>query len=244
VNEPVEARPPTLSYRFRRFAKRNKAAFAAGTGIAAALLTGTAVSTWQALRAQRGEARANAALLELSASAPAFAAMATTLVAREQFDEAIGKLEVAIKLRPDVAEYVLAKADLLESQFRFAEAAPAYRKVLQLDPGENRAESNAVLCERLAAEMATNSSLSRGSLTELFSRMTQEQRSAAEMLKAGRLLGKENDLLLSYWLERLKDLPIPPENPLKQRLTISKEGELALDLSNTEMGDLEPLRGI
>ena len=68
-----------------------------------------AISTWQAFRT-------NAALSELRASAPAFAAMARTLVSTEQFDEAIEKLDVAIKLRPDVAEYLLTKADLLQSQ--------------------------------------------------------------------------------------------------------------------------------
>jgi serine/threonine protein kinase len=43
-NEPVEARPPSSWYRFQKMARRNKAAFAAVSGIAAALVLGLAVS--------------------------------------------------------------------------------------------------------------------------------------------------------------------------------------------------------
>ena len=251
ADEPVQARPPGASYRLNRLMRRNKVAFMAGAGIAAALIVGSAVSIWQAVRA-RHEAvrahheseRANAALAELRTSAPAFAAMARGLAAREKFDEAIEKLDTAINLRPDVAEYILTKADLLQSQFRFSEASAAYREILRPNPGASRAESNAALCEKLAKELAAESVLSRKSLLELFNTMTKEQRSAAEMLRTGRLLGEENKLLLSYWLERLKDLPIPPETPLAERLTANKEGELALDLSNTEINDLRPLEGM
>ena len=55
-NEPVMARPPSNLYRFRKMVRRNKLAYAAGLALTAALLIGTAVSTWQArvaIRAQR-----------------------------------------------------------------------------------------------------------------------------------------------------------------------------------------------
>ena len=61
------------------------------------------------------------------AAAPAFAEQARTLAAKEQFDAAIVKLDYALKLRSDSAEYLLAKADLLQCQLRLAEAAAAYR---------------------------------------------------------------------------------------------------------------------
>ena len=59
--EPVQARPPTTGYRFRRFARRNKFAFAAGTGIAAALVAGLAVSTWMFYKEKHARERAVAA---------------------------------------------------------------------------------------------------------------------------------------------------------------------------------------
>ena len=50
-NETVEARPPSLAYRFRKFAQRNKAAIATSTAIAVALFIGLSTAVWQAVRA-------------------------------------------------------------------------------------------------------------------------------------------------------------------------------------------------
>jgi tetratricopeptide (TPR) repeat protein len=52
-DEPVVACPPSATYRFRKLVRRNKTAFAATALIAGALLLGTVVSTWQAIRANR-----------------------------------------------------------------------------------------------------------------------------------------------------------------------------------------------
>jgi eukaryotic-like serine/threonine-protein kinase len=45
-DEPVLARPSTVSYRFKKLVRRNKASVLAGTVIAAALIVGTVLSTW------------------------------------------------------------------------------------------------------------------------------------------------------------------------------------------------------
>jgi tetratricopeptide (TPR) repeat protein len=50
-DEPVQACPPSMGYRFRKFARRNKATLLAGSVIALAVLLGAGVSTWQAIRA-------------------------------------------------------------------------------------------------------------------------------------------------------------------------------------------------
>jgi serine/threonine protein kinase len=52
-NEPIHARPPSAVYRLRKFATRNKAAVAAALLIAASLVLGITVSTWQAILATR-----------------------------------------------------------------------------------------------------------------------------------------------------------------------------------------------
>ncbi len=57
--EPVIARPPSPWYRFSKFARRNKVAITTASLVLAALLVGTAVSVWQAIRATRAEAAAN-----------------------------------------------------------------------------------------------------------------------------------------------------------------------------------------
>ena len=48
-DEPVTACPPTTAYRFQKAFRRNRLVFTAGAAVAAALLIGIGVSTWQTL---------------------------------------------------------------------------------------------------------------------------------------------------------------------------------------------------
>jgi WD40 repeat protein/serine/threonine protein kinase len=50
-NEPVLARPPSRLYRFQKLVRRNKGVFVGVTVVAAVLVLGVFVSTWQAIRA-------------------------------------------------------------------------------------------------------------------------------------------------------------------------------------------------
>jgi serine/threonine protein kinase len=54
-NEPVTASPPSRAYRLGKMVRRHRLACAAGAGIALALVAGSVVSTWQAVRATRAE---------------------------------------------------------------------------------------------------------------------------------------------------------------------------------------------
>src|SRR5262249_52991349 len=49
--QPVEARPPSPLYRFRKFARRHKVTIATVSIVAAAMIFGTGISVWQAARA-------------------------------------------------------------------------------------------------------------------------------------------------------------------------------------------------
>lgn len=242
ADEPVSATPPSAGYQFRKFARRHKLAFRVAAAIAAVLVAATTVSVWQAVKATRAETRAVAALDELRASAPAFAEQARALVAQEKFEDAIAKLDYAIKLRPDVPEYLMAKADLFQCQLKLSEAASVYREALHIRPGLPRAEASAKLCDALlAAKPNADGRLTRESLAKLHLAMQQQQRPAAELMPVARLLGEEKKLLVDYWITRLKDLPVSAEKPLKDRLTVREDGRLALDLSDTKVLDLSPL---
>lgn len=48
---PIEARPPTVRYRYYKFAKRNRGTLIAASLVSMAMVAGTAVSVWQAARA-------------------------------------------------------------------------------------------------------------------------------------------------------------------------------------------------
>ena len=60
-DEPVEACPPSTTYRLRKFAKKNRAALTTATAIVLLLVSGMTVSIWQAVRATRAEADARVA---------------------------------------------------------------------------------------------------------------------------------------------------------------------------------------
>jgi serine/threonine protein kinase len=60
-DDPIEARPPSATYRLQKLARRHKTALAAAAAMAVLLLAGIAASTWQAVRASRERDRANEA---------------------------------------------------------------------------------------------------------------------------------------------------------------------------------------
>jgi serine/threonine protein kinase/Leucine-rich repeat (LRR) protein len=243
AGEPILARPPTAFYRLDRLVRRNKLAFAAAVCVLLALVAGAAFSLWQAREAEREAQRAAEALDDLRETAPAFAAQAHAMAAREEFAEALEKLDTAAKLRPDVAEYRVAHGDILQCLLRLAEAAAEYRAALQISPEHPRAKANVALCDRLLAANADPTKLAPESLRELADAMEREHRPAAQRLAVARRLGEEKKVLRDYWTERLADLPLPPERPLAERLTLRGDGLLALDLQGTRLTDLAPLEG-
>ena len=243
--EPVLARPPSLGYRVQKFARRNKLGLATGLAFAAVLVAGTIVGISLARKAHREATRANATLSELRSSATAFFSEARALVAKGQFDEAVTKLDHAIRLQPENADYLVAKADLLESQLKFEDAALAYRAALALDPNSSRAETHLQKCSELFRRRdESGDGFSLELLADLHALMQREQRSAAELLPIARILGEEQKHVLDFWLRRLEALPITGKRLLRDRLTVMKGGDLSLDLSHTQIRDLSPLVGM
>ncbi len=57
-DEAVEACPPSVGYRLRKFTRRHKTAFRAAAAFAGLLLLGVVISTWQAVRAMAAERQA------------------------------------------------------------------------------------------------------------------------------------------------------------------------------------------
>jgi hypothetical protein len=61
-DEPVIAGPPSTWYRFRKYARRNKAGLIAASLVTVALLARTGLATWQAVRATQAQTIAAARL--------------------------------------------------------------------------------------------------------------------------------------------------------------------------------------
>jgi eukaryotic-like serine/threonine-protein kinase len=68
TDRPVEACPPSAWYRFKKYARRNRPALTTATMIALALVGGTVVSAWQAIRATTAQRGTVAALVQAQAN--------------------------------------------------------------------------------------------------------------------------------------------------------------------------------
>ncbi len=140
-HEPITARPASPLYRLRRFIRRHRVASAAIAAVAAALVLGTVISTWQAVRATRAEQRA----LEERAAAVAARNRADDLLKFMLGDlyvqlDKVGKIEVLdsvadkataylASLRPadqtDATQFSRARALRLQSAVRAAQGRSA-----------------------------------------------------------------------------------------------------------------------
>lgn len=83
AGEAVLARPDSRWYRLRKAIGRHRAAVAAGTAVAAALVTGTALATWQAREASRERDQAHALLARNEAVNDFYTMLFTEAVAPE-----------------------------------------------------------------------------------------------------------------------------------------------------------------
>jgi eukaryotic-like serine/threonine-protein kinase len=145
-NEPVVARPPSNVYRFQKLVRRNKLVFAAGTGVAIALLVGLMVSTYLFIQERRAHDRAlaaeNMAEQRLSESeaiskfltevfqSPDPTRDGRTITVAETLDVAAKKLETDLAAHP--ARQAKLQATVAETYFElglYREAIPLQEKI-------------------------------------------------------------------------------------------------------------------
>ena len=85
-DEPVLACPPSATYRFRKFARRNRAVLTMNAVVLAALIAGAGVASWQAVRATKAYALAQERLEnETKSREEAFAHLQKAREAGDQF---------------------------------------------------------------------------------------------------------------------------------------------------------------
>jgi serine/threonine protein kinase/Tfp pilus assembly protein PilF len=170
ADEPVQACPPSAAYRFRKFVRRNKAALVTAGLVAAALVAGTVVSTWQAVRATEAERLAETRLEAETAARRQ--AVGNLQKARDAVDQLLTKVSEIDLARVPQMESV--RRALLEKALRFyqgllqehaadpaiwLETAEAYRRMgniysqLGQPPKAEQAYGEALgLLDKLAAE--------------------------------------------------------------------------------------------
>jgi tetratricopeptide (TPR) repeat protein len=92
-DEPVEACPPSTGYRLRKFVRKHQAGLVTSGTLAALLLLGVVLCTWQAVRATQAAAAALASLAETEAARSAEAEQRRLAEAAEQLARAAADAE-------------------------------------------------------------------------------------------------------------------------------------------------------
>jgi serine/threonine protein kinase len=139
-NEPVMARPPTRLYRFQKLVRRNRALFAAGGAVAAALVAGFGTSTWLFLKEREAHQRAVAAEQQQSrlrhlAEVNEKISQAALFVSQERFDEADNLLKNVTLTQPTVegAAVFRAVGEWHALQNRWRQSADRFAMLLRVD---------------------------------------------------------------------------------------------------------------
>jgi serine/threonine protein kinase len=98
--DPVEAGPPSTTYRLKKFANKNKVLIGTATAFAALLLLGVVVSTWQAIRARRAE-RAATVQRDRADSEAATAKAVTDFLQNSLLSQASAQQQSGLDEKPD-----------------------------------------------------------------------------------------------------------------------------------------------
>jgi len=209
ANEPVLARPDSLGYHTRKFVRRHRGAVAAGLLTALALLAATGVTAWQMLeaRAQREEARAQAARSAatqdfLTVMVTEIGADGAALTPRQMLDRGLKLLQNSQEVEP---RFLIGQYTLLGTLYSSVGQTDQERELLakaenlarQAGYGEGLAR---VLCEQIGTELSAGQrDKARARLTEaqgLLSRQNPPlpEREAACLVAAADLAEADNRL--------------------------------------------------
>lgn len=172
---------------FALLVKRHKAA---SLGLAAVLVIGSTLGTKAFMEGRRAEQM----LGELRGTAPTFAEQARALVAGGKFEEALQKMNYAVKLAPEEVEHHVQRGHILQSLLRLTEAEGAYQEALKRDPAHRVAAESAELSRRLAPQLS-GGELPRAGYEELFRAMKAQGRTDEATIIAGHFGGQTKELL-------------------------------------------------
>ena len=238
--------------------KRNKAA---SLGVAAVLFIGGILGTKAIIEGRRAER----ALSDLKASAPALLQLAESEADSQRFASALGKLDAALALDPALLRARWQRAWVLLALERWSEAADALRLALRLarqhDPAGAKLASILPAVEKIAAAPEAERWKSDAA-REVFAHLQTVEATGPTLAFSGKLkLGAAERLKLAD--ERLltslgkANYIISVENDglvalsLKHKPLISRSLEVlrglpidSLDADSTLVTDFEPLRGM
>ncbi len=214
------------------------------------------------------EQQLKVAMAELTGTAPTFFEDAKMHVGRRDLDEALDKIDFAIRQLPNNADYHLLRGNILQTQLRWDEAIEAYEDALERNPNLAVAKENLALTKQLLADLGPDSDPGKKQIDLLMASLKSQKRGAehdtlAERLGGNRpppMLGKEGPPMdagsrrgppffgqFRAWGKRGLDGRM---NPDLSKLSPDELHSLAaspnssLNWSNSGVSDLSPLAGL
>jgi serine/threonine protein kinase/Tfp pilus assembly protein PilF len=191
ADEPIEARPPSTTYRVRKFVRRNKAGVAAIAAVSAALIAGAAAATVGLVRATRAEAHAKAEaatarqvsdfLVGLFKVSNPDQSLGHTITAREILDSGAAKVETDLVSEP------LVQARLMNT------IGSVYRELGVYPEAGRLLERSLATRERLLGREAPEVGENLTALGRLFLRQGKYNEAESTLIRAAQVLERTVD---------------------------------------------------
>ncbi|MEX2140636.1 MAG: tetratricopeptide repeat protein [Pirellulales bacterium] len=189
-HEPVEAGPPSATYRFRKFARRRRAALVTATLIMLSLFSGAGISLWQAVEANSERQRAQANYL----TARDAVGQMLKQVADERLNGIREMKDLRRKLLEDAAAFytTLIEVNATDAQ-AYAERADVYRLLSRQLDAINDLES--------AVELNPNNVVYRIALADLYQGGWSDtgQDRQKSLAQAKRAIEIDPTIPMAYW---------------------------------------------
>jgi serine/threonine protein kinase len=194
--EPVEARPPSGLYRFRKLVHRNKAAFAAMLAIWVALVIGIGVTTWFVIQEKQerdlagiaGKRAESARQLAETARGQADAALKHAEVERQKAEDSRQKAETALAQSESDRAKALASEKKAEESAQAAQASEKKAEDSEKEAQAARQQAEAALqqarAEHNKADTAEKQAKDSQSLTQSALHETEVAQSRANAASA------------------------------------------------------------
>lgn len=182
------------------------------------------------------------ALEDLRGTASTYIDQALALFTEKKPDEAMDKIDFALRLAPDNVDWQLLRAHKLEALEKLPEAIQAYQHVLELRPDDVHAKANLKLCGQLLDENGGQLPLSPERQRQLLDAIAREQRNADSLLY-GRTIYRESDAARDLFDARLKTV-MTQGGWTKANLERMADGTFRLSLRSLSVPDLSILRGM
>jgi serine/threonine protein kinase len=243
-DEPIQARPVNSLEKFWRWCRRHRTVTAAAALILA-LVTGFSCHNWRTV-------------VELRNTAPELIALAEAHMNEQRFNQALEKVEAALRLQPRRADFWGLRGNILLAQLRIAAARDCYRHALKLDSSLSEARESLPLCDNLLAAQTVTGEWPRDSLSGLYRSLVAQGRSA-EAYAIFQHLDEAETRLIEFLQGRLTaagitnrlrwDMHKPAglranQTGLTNQIVPTSSRYLVLDLKESPVRDLAPLRGM